>query len=184
MLIWGGYSDKYKKEFIANKDWLQFGFHAIKPQFDKAETKNDKVFSQAYNRLDSCIGVFASNEVKSSTLRLHYYYATPHEVAFLHDKGIKRLLSADDDRISYSLPQKQNDILRTTNTLSFDGMNYRRTNLRMERLSFPPINLRLVPNDTIVFFTHESQLSGKRGKLKLEYCLWFFNKQQCKFKFI
>lgn len=180
----GQYSNKFKKEFLENKDWLQFGFHAVKPVFDKAETSNIIIFSEAYEHLDSCIEIFAGPEMKASALRLHYYYATPKEISFLHKKGINRLLAADDDRISYSLPKRLNDSLRKANTMSFNGMNYRRTNLRMEKMLFPPVELRNLPNDTIVFFTHECQLNGKRGKLKLDYCLWFFNKQKCKFRFV
>ena len=64
MLIWGGqYSNKFKKEFLENKDWLQFGFHAVKPAFDKAETSNIIIFSEAYEHLDSCIEIFVGLEM-------------------------------------------------------------------------------------------------------------------------
>lgn len=178
------YSDKFKKEFSANSNWLRFGFHAIKPEFDSLETSNLKIFTRAYNSVDSCIVLFAGKESKASALRLHYYYATYDEIEFMKQKGINRLLSADDKRISYSLPIKLNEKLIERNSLYFNGMNYRRTNLRMENCIFPPLDLRDAPKDTIVFFTHEMQLNSRKGKIKFDYCLWFLCKQNCKFEFI
>lgn len=180
----GGQSDKFKKEFEKNSDWLRFGFHAIRPKFNKQETADYAKFITAFLRVDSVLTYSVGETTKASTLRLHYYYATPSEVEFLRKHGIKRLLTSDDERVSYSLPSKLNDKVIKANSIAYAGMNFRRTNLRMERMNFLPVDLRMTPNDTIVFFTHESQLQSKRGKLRFSYCLWFFNKQNCKFKFI
>lgn len=180
----GGQFRKFKKEFEKNSDWLHFGFHAIKPDFDKVETSDFSKFTRAFLHVDSVLSYSVGEAAKSSTLRLHYYFATPSEVKFLRKHGIKRLLTSDDERTSYSLPAKYNNDVIRTNSLTYAGMNFRRTNLRMEKMSLLPIDLRRTPNDTIVFFTHESQLQSKKGKMKFSYCLWFFNKQNCKFKFI
>lgn len=177
-------TQQYKHEFQNNSNWLKFGFHSIKSNFNKSEASDIRSFRSAFIKVDSLIGIFAGENSKSMTLRLHYYYATSSEIVFLKSRGIRRLLSADNDRISYSLPKDINSYLIKYNTISYKGMNYRRTNLRLEKMFFPPYKLRTTPNDTIVFFTHESQLKKKMSRLKMGYCLWFLKNSNSKFKFI
>ncbi len=78
---------KYKRELANNADWLKFGFHAIRPQFNEAITANYDTFSTAYRQVDSCITAFASESSKSHILRLHYFFATSAERALISQLG-------------------------------------------------------------------------------------------------
>ena len=78
---------KYKREFANNADWLKFGFHAIRPQFNEEITANLDTFSTAYRQVDSCITTFAGETSKSHILRLHYFFATPAERTLISKSG-------------------------------------------------------------------------------------------------
>lgn len=78
---------KYKREFANNADWLKFGFHAIRPQFNEEITANLDTFATAYRQVDSCITVFAGEASKSHILRLHYFFATPAEKTLISQSG-------------------------------------------------------------------------------------------------
>lgn len=158
---------KYRNELSANADWLQFGFHAIRPSFSKTETSNLDSFSSAFQRVSQAIERFAGDGSKSSCLRLHYYYATPEERAFLANNGVKMLLTADNPgRESYSLS-------RHDSSFSDSAMRYLATDMRVENMGpFPFIDLaRHDECDTLVLFTHEWALDSKMARLKFRRIL-------------
>ena len=118
----------------------------------------------------------------SKTLRLHYYYANKNEVKFLKDKGIETLLSADDDRISYSLPFHYNQRLINRGSLKYDGMNYERTDVRVEK---DDLLLKLWTHrndDELVVFTHEWALNtSKCNWMKFLTLVTILKLLNCKF---
>ena len=113
---------------------------------------------------------------KNQVLRLHYYFATQDEVMYLKGKGVGTLLSADDERISYSLPRKIDSILQKEERISYHGMNYERTDIRIEKTVFPIADLIENRNDDkIIIFTHEWALAKTENIVKLYLTLYFLH---------
>ena len=83
----------------------------------------------------------------------------------LEHKNIKILLSADDDRISYSLSPIANLKLISQGSLVIGDMRYLRTDVRVERDNFFMAILTHCFDDELVVFTHEWAL-GRINWLK------------------
>lgn len=116
--------DFYWEQFRTNSDWLKIGFHATSAE--EPITQTDEEFISSYNRLDSILSNKAPQN-KTDVLRLHYWKASPVEIDFLKDKGIRCLLCADRDVISYSLSKEDNYELIAEEVFHKNGMNYKKT---------------------------------------------------------
>lgn len=167
---------KYKYE-LQSYSWLRFGYHAQSPM---DSIPNFAEFKDAYNKVDSNLLVKLGGHTK--TLRLHYFYASYDIVKFLKEKGIATLLSADDNRISYSLSKDNNGKLIAEGVLYYDGINYMRTDIRVERDN---IVLKLFTHcfdKELVVFAHEWALCSKRGNwVKLGVFLFILKILGCDF---
>lgn len=148
---------KYKEEIMNNSDWLKFGFHAQNPTDSLSD---DKSFSTAYNIVDSNLTYKMGGQ--SHVLRLHYYHASPQNVEYLKSKGVKVLLSADDNRISYSLSPKDNRILIKNGKFLKDGLTYVRTDIRVERDNIITFLFEHLNDDELIVFTHEWALYSSK----------------------
>lgn len=144
----------YKKEFRENSDWLKFGFHSKGPDFDKNMSLSD--FKTSFFNVQKAITHFADSNSLSPVLRLHYYSANDSMVNFMYQTGIvKGLLGADDNRVSYDLSLKENELFGRNFYLRKD-MKYFKTNLRLENVWLINYSLSCLQNrDTLVIFTHE-----------------------------
>lgn len=173
--------NKYIDEFKRNSQWLKFGYHGIKPSFHRPNNVNYKQFAASYLRLNRELSRFASDSSRASILRLDYFYATPREITFLTNNGVRTLLAADDDRRSYFLPFEKNKLLIQNNSIHYDKLKYLRTNIRIENNDFPYLNiLRNRNRDTLVIFTHEWKLD-KINKYKLARTIKILKDQKYKF---
>lgn len=172
---------KYAREFTENSDWLKFGFHGIKPSSHKPNNVKYSEFTTAFSNFQKEVGRFASCHNIATMLRLDYFYATPGEVLFLRNNGVRTLLSADDDRRNYYLPYQKNRQLINENSIHYDGLKYLRTNIRIENTDFPYLNiLRNRERDTLVIFTHEWKLD-RINKYKLRRMIKILKEQNYKF---
>jgi len=172
---------KFYREFKDNSSWLKIGFHAVAPSVH--HPKNDyEAFSKGFDDFNSAVEKFAGENVKTKILRLDFYYADEMEIDFLKTKGITTLLSADDDRRSYCLPHNKNRILIDNNSIHHNGIKYLRTNIRIENIDIPYLNLiKNRDRDTVVVFTHEWKLS-RVNRYKLKRTIEILS--DCKYKFI
>ena len=89
----------------------------------------------------------------------------------MKSKGIKVLLSADDNRISYSLSPKDNCILIKNGFILHDGLKYVRTDIRVERDNIFAFLLEHLNDDELIVFTHEWALYSSKWKWIKEVCL-------------
>lgn len=169
----------YEKDFRDNSSWLKIGFHALGPSVSKDSISNSDSFFNSFNTVTEKLKQVAGGS--TSSLRLHFFYATVQEVDSLRKLGITKLFSADDNRISYSLPHKQNEELIKTESLNFNGMYYEHSDIRVES-SNPLFALWQNRDDeTIVLFTHEWALQAPWNKFKFKLFLYLFKFYNCNF---
>lgn len=155
----GGYDisqfpQKYADEFDQNSGWLKVGYHAMSPSISKDSISMSSVFIPSFDRVDSILSA-KFKSAKTNTIRLHYFHATQEEVEHIKEKGITTLLAADDDRISYSLPESDNTNLLSEEQLKKNGMTYISTDHRCERDNTIAGIIRNAGDDEVVIFTHE-----------------------------
>lgn len=173
---------KFKNDFIENSDWLKIGFHSSTVQKHTPEYSDFTKFKHDFESFNLSLNTFASSKSIASILRLDYFYASPLEVFYLKDKGVTVLLSSDDDRRSYLLPLFRNEQLLRNNSISYEGIKYLRTNIRLENISYPFLEILKNRNkDTLVIFTHEWRMN-RINYYKLERTIRILS--DCKYKFI
>ena len=174
------FPDKFASEFDANHDWLCIGYHAKRPEYTPDSIAQNDAFCKSFTRVDSILA-HKFKRAKSNTLRLHYFYATPEKIKLVISRGITKLLAADDDRISYSLPENDNAQLQSQELLQKDGMTYVSTDLRIERDNTLWGLIKNANDDEFVIFTHEWAYNGlNRGAYKV--IIHFLNMCNCKYE--
>ena len=143
---------KYLNE-IAKDTWIKIGFHSATPESSNNDTEE---LQKAFISFKNAIPL----NLQAQTLRLHYYHSTQKDAQFLASNGIKTLLAADDNRISYSLPISINDSLINLQRIQKDSMVYERTDIRIEKCFFPIFNVWAhLQDNMLVIFTHEWALN-------------------------
>ncbi|NDV81538.1 hypothetical protein D0T87_06020 [Bacteroides sp. 51] len=174
---------KYRDFFIENSSWLKFGYHSISPEFNDSIVRAD--FLKSFEKVNNAIVTFAGRESCASTLRLHYYYASDDMISSLKNKGINRLLGADNKgRISYNLSENESEKLFNDHFLQKDSVLYFKTDLRLEQMDYFPLELwQYQDRDTLVFFTHEWALN-KINKLKFQESVKWFSENNYEFSFL
>ena len=95
-------SDKWKKQFQENSEWLKIGFHAYNTKSCYKDISGTD-FEREYKLvLQELIRITGGKSALSDKLRLHYFSGNQEVVKILSDNGIKCLLCADDSRQSYN----------------------------------------------------------------------------------
>ena len=113
--------NKFRTEFMENSEWMKFGYHAIKPQFD--EKKQALEFERSLSKVNNSISYWGGEASLAPCLRLHYYFADSSMIPVLKKHQIYRLLGADDrGRKSYNLNQQQSDSLYNQRTYICDSI--------------------------------------------------------------
>lgn len=172
---------RYKADFEQNCSWLKIAFHAQSPSVTKDEISREDDFCKSWMRTVDAIQRFAGECSMAHFVRLHYYYATEDELNWISTQQNISLLSADDERISYSLPKEKNDDLIRKENLEYNNLKLLKTDIRIEKVMLPQIELISNRNDDmLVIFTHEWALNWK-NKLKFEYLIWILNLYNCNF---
>lgn len=174
--------DKYVKELNENSDWLKIGYHAKNPTITKDSIAIYQVFTESFSKVDSVLSAKSlGGGGKSSTIRLHFFYATQEETEYMRKHGIKKLLSADDDRVSYSLSEKDNKSLMQAETLTKNGMKYVSTDLRIERDNVILGLWKNLNDEELVVFTHEWAYSKPFIKWKYKALIKLLSLYNCVF---
>ena len=95
-------TDAYKEEFLENKDWLRFGFHAKKevPDWPYINASYKDVWDD-YTLFESEVERFAGKEMISDSLITHWVAMTKEGIQALRDKGAKMMSVTTGDRIEY-----------------------------------------------------------------------------------
>lgn len=161
-------TDKFKKEFIDNSNWLKIGFHG----FNENSRYNDKEnIKKDYKLFLKYVKRFAGNlNIIDNFVRLHYFSGNLENILKIKKFGIKGLFTADDDRDNYYLKKNENIFLNKHNIYK-DIKNeifFIKTNLRIEKIENINETLKTIDiNNNIIMFTHEQYLNDKNIRDKI-----------------
>lgn len=101
------FSDKYKAEFIANSDWLRFGFHTLNAYKDYKDGEIINDYTKVVKELERIVG----SQTIDNVIRLQMFKGSYEEIkklSQLNEQPIKGLYTADDNRQSYYLSNDDN----------------------------------------------------------------------------
>lgn len=161
-------TDKFKKEFIDNCNWLKIGFHGFNENSrynDKENIKKDyKLFLKYIKRFAGSLNVI------DNFIRLHYFSGNLENILKIKKLGIKGLLTADDDRDNYYLKKNENIFLNKHNIYKDikNDIFFIKTNLRIEKIENINETLKTIDiNNNIIMFTHEQYLNDKNIRDKI-----------------
>lgn len=161
-------SNKWKREFEHNSDWLKFGFHCYEGGSNYAEADEDIVKKEYFSVINE-IERFAGKNVVDKNIRLHYFAGSFETMSFLARQGVRGFLCADDDRISYDLTEQENRNLKQRGWMLKEGRKYIVTNIRIENVANIDdelMKLNVLDNSTVEIFTHEKYLSDNEFRKK------------------
>ena len=153
-------SDKWKDEFLQNEDWLRFGFHALTDDSNYTEMSPEEI-ERHYRIMEYDIKRITGCENLSEIIRLHYFSGNKATSQKLRALGIRALLTADDDRISYGLAEDEVSQL-SEKGVYYDpeiDMTYYRTAFRIEKMDGDYCKSMYERFEKLCFFTHEPLLN-------------------------
>ena len=169
-------TDKYKKEFEKNSNWLKFGFHALNTNSDYSKDNNeiDKDYKKVINNLIRIVG----EKSITNTIRIEKFLLNKQNAIKLSkiSENLKLLGADTKDREDYFLNNYENDILFKNDEYyneETDIIIYN-TDLRIEKMDQFNIakNLDELNDNNLIIFTHEWMFNGLKNriltKLKIE----------------
>lgn len=148
----------YREEFVANADWLRFGFHGYSGVENYQLHDIDESKRQYEETMRNLLEIVGKESIDDFP-RIHFFQASNEFIAYMSshpEYPVTGLLTADDDRLSYGLSEANCKRLIGGNRLCIDGVCYLRTSCRFDYLK-PNRLLRLfrIRGGQIVLFTHE-----------------------------
>ena len=172
---------KYHDEFVENSDWLLFGYHAKNSSTEPTIISADEI-EQEY-----CVTVSELERITGSvthTLRLSMFHGNRDALERLKELGVKVLLTADDDRLSYYLDEENSKYIAVHDSYEDSFFTFVSTDLRLDKLanfavypSLVTIALDSMQNEIIVVFTHEWLMNEKTYKKISDVCRFAHNYQ-------
>lgn len=144
-----------KRNFMEAREWLQFSYHGRDSKKDFYLSDNMQEFIESYENAEHfCMDM--QERKLSGTIRLHFFEADKKRIAFLKEKGVTTLLTADDDRLSYSLSPEICKNIEKNHSIVLDGINYVHSDYRVENIKNIENELEeMKRKNNIVLFTHE-----------------------------
>lgn len=165
----GGFSicestEKFAQELASCGDWLRFGFHSADASADMAKAPFSES-AEAFLRTSEALRRITGRE-PTDCLRLHFFAATAELRCFLYENGVRALLGADDERVSYALTQGADAALKRCGECidPETGLHIVKTAVRLEK--FEDVRGALdaaimrYPALPLVVFTHDQLPQG------------------------
>ncbi|ENZ33452.1 hypothetical protein HMPREF1084_01921 [Clostridium butyricum 60E.3] len=171
-------TDKYKQEFIENSDWLKFGFHVFSGDKNYKDSNKKEAQDDYTKVMNELLRITGSEKSIDRVIRLQNFAGNKESVQAMEeiDNGIIGVLGADDRRRSYYLDDSNNSYLYEYDYYNDNGLNFFKTDLRMESVDNIDDALNELDDDNkdiLIIFTHEWQLPNEDIKSKLEKCCKF-----------
>lgn len=163
----------YRKELLANADWLKWGYHGYSPEMRKEQ------FEKGYEIFENTLIKSLNKNCESHMVRLHAFCADREQIMFMKDNHINTFLTADDMRVSYDLSEEERNVLAQNGIYEKKeiGIRYIRTKIRLEKFVLRKCknDLKGIENIPVVIFSHENFIS-KRFISKEFFKLWMIIK--------
>mgnify|MGYP001025619517 FL=1 len=164
-------TDKFADEFLENRDWLKFGFHAYNAESytNMDVTRMRDEYMLLAEELHRITGLEKENLAK--TLRLDRFAGTQQQLAMLEQEfGVTTFLTADDaERKSYCLDNDEQSFLYEQDHYMDGKISFTPTDIRLESLDgledLEDILYNHKDEKYLVVFTHEHKLNGKVKKM-------------------
>lgn len=159
--------DRYKKEFIQNSNWLRFGFHTLN---DKKSYESGDISYDYLKTIKELIRI-AGHESIDNVIRLQNFQGSKEgigELLQLDEEPIIGLLTADDNRQSYYLDEKESNYIYCHDKMIKDDCYFISTDMRMEYVDKIDEKIKELSSsswnnqtDYLVIFTHEWALNSE-----------------------
>lgn len=178
------FSDKYKAEFIANSDWLRFGFHTLNAYKDYKDGEIINDYTKVVKELERIVG----SQTIDNVIRLQMFKGSYEEIkklSQLNEQPIKGLYTADDNRQSYYLSNDDNYYIYNHDELYDTKTNlyFLSTDFRTEYVNNIDFKLKELSNNSwcnqlgdLVVFSHEWALGIENRKKIEKVCKYACNK--------
>lgn len=157
--------DRYKDEFIANSDWLKFGFHTLNGDTSYETCDISADYLKTVNEL---IRIAGSDSI-DNVIRLQSFQGSKEGVSkllALTEEPVIGLLTADDSRQSYYLNDDENKYIYCHDRMEKDGCHFISTDMRIEYVENIDKKIRELSTNSwnnqtgdLVVFTHEWALN-------------------------
>lgn len=176
--------ETYRDEFVENASWLMFGFHCYSEDICY-QTVSSRTFLEHFDYFQKQIQRITGQEEQLDTLRIHGFQGNKEICKELRNKGVKTLLSSDDERNSYYLDEKSMKRLNEMETWYDDYLDIRfvKSCIRLEKNESicKELDKKLAyGNELISVFTHEWQMDKEEIRNRIEVCCkWGENHGLC-----
>lgn len=162
-------TDRFKKEFQENSDWLKFGFHAKKEYMNYENSSYENAYNDYTQVINELVRITGGKSVIDRFPRLANFAGNQESIQAMKAAkyGVQGLLGSDDERTSYYLNEEESSIL-VKNGSYLDSKH---------NLEFLTSLKRIEENDHLIkdcdsrkiciVFTHEALLKNDDVKRKL-----------------
>lgn len=152
-----------KKEILDAGGWIYFGPHALDHEtapYNQSKDEQIAVFNRTYDEIDR----FAGKNSYARWVRLHYYSESYELADYFTKRGVTALFSTDRSVGSHRMPQNIKDRLNNIGRASHKGMDFIRTQFRVEFFADDNLNKQAIENlfkeslvkyGYIILYTHE-----------------------------
>ena len=180
-------TDYFAAEFAENSSWLKFGFHGKNYSTLYNETDAETA-AEDYNAvITELIRICGGENCITKVVRLSGFQGNTESILAMAEQtdGIQGLLTADDDRGSYCLTEKQEKEVQQDTDIIVDDMEYYATDFRIENIDdINAIETKHANDPLWVVFTHEYYLDSNKYQWELEKVLLYLIKQNYTFTYL
>lgn len=157
---------------LKNEKWLFFAPHALEyetPPYIQSIDEQTSAFEKIYREIDR----FAGKDTYTKYVRLQYYSESFELEKYFKTKGVEALFTTDREVGSHRMPKEIADKLNERGYAEYKGMNFIRTQFRVEFFAEEGITNRellirmenaLTKFGFVVFYTHEVDMLKEKDR--------------------
>ena len=155
-------TDRYRKEWAANADWLQLSFHGRKEFMPAYDTCGYEEVYRDCRDVEEQILRFAGEDSLARTTTVHFCKTSEAGVVALRDRKVKGLLglvgTEENPRVSYSLPECYRESLKAGQVVRWQDVSFAAIDMVINKLSLQEVLPELEPvlgHEQIRVMVHE-----------------------------
>lgn len=174
LYVFGGLENKrnlFRKELMIKElqkcsTWIKVAYHG-------SDSEDAVEFKENFCATKQFLSQLMGEDAIAHIIRLHRFQASYDVVDYLKGQGVRCLLTADDNRLSYDLCEEQVRHLRNKGIIKNGNMIYLHTDVRLEKWEFLTqyYNWKKRDCNILVLFTHERYIKKKFSFILLKLSL-------------